>query len=657
MKRIGLALVAAFVGACLVAADAPPSPPVAAPAAPPAAPAAITIENFAAQPFLDSPELSPDGRWIAAKLSVGGQQLLGMMSLFEKGTTPTLLRMDNAKISTDWWQWVNDDWLLVGVSANDDVEGETWRISRVLAVQKGTGKINLLGWKDAAQNAADVIWVANDGSPRILLGVQNSIYSNDAAFWPEVREFDVSTGKSKVAVHRRDTVGEYFADGTGAVRLGYGYDPNRRIATLLYRDTGSGSFATLDRANLAKKEEVSFPSLFLAEPGKALTRDDSEGFEAIYELDLKTLTRGKKIFGLPNYDVGGLIRNARGDGLAGVSVVEDHERVHWIDPGLAEVQTAFDKSVGPGRAHIVGWDKSRNALLVQVGGPDQAGAYYYFNRETGGNLQLVGYTDKTLKQRKFAPVKTIRYKSRDGLDLSAVLTLPAGRPAKNLPLILLPHGGPQARDSERWDWWTQYLAWRGYAVIQPNYRGSTGFGKALFEKGYGEWGLKMQDDLNDAVTHLGKEGIADPKRVCIAGGSYGGYAAMRGAQRDSGLFRCAISYAGVSDLAALARFDRQSLFGREYSDDLKQKAPDFAAVSPLKAPEQFSTPILIMHGKLDLRVPVKQSREMASKLKAAGKTYVYIEQPLADHFFSRTEDRLQFLKEMDAFLLKYNPPD
>lgn len=201
----------------------------------------------------------------------------------------------------------------------------------------------------------------------------------------------------------------------------------------------------------------------------------------------------------------------------------------------------------------------------------------------------------------------------------------------------------------------QFLAWRGYAVIQPNYRGSTGFGTALVEKGYGEWGLKMQDDLNDAVTHLADAGIADPKRVCIAGASYGGYAAMRGAQRDGKLFRCAISYAGVSDLGALARYDSQSLLGAEYRADLKEKAPDFDAVSPLRHPEEFSTPILIMHGKLDLRVPVKQSRDMAEKLKDAGKNYRYVEQPLGDHHFSREADRLQFLKEMDAFLQQYNP--
>jgi dipeptidyl aminopeptidase/acylaminoacyl peptidase len=167
----------------------------------------------------------------------------------------------------------------------------------------------------------------------------------------------------------------------------------------------------------------------------------------------------------------------------------------------------------------------------------------------------------------------------------------------------------------------------------------------------------MQDDLNDAVSYLATQGMVDPKRVCIVGGSYGGYAALRGAQRDGDKFRCAVSYAGVSDLPRMTRYDSRFLYGKEYRSYMKKQAPDLTAVSPLRFPEQFSTPVLIMHGKLDLTVPVEQSRSMADKLKAAGKTHLYIEQPLADHHFSRKEDRLQFLQQVDAFLAKYNPAD
>jgi dipeptidyl aminopeptidase/acylaminoacyl peptidase len=191
--------------------------------------------------------------------------------------------------------------------------------------------------------------------------------------------------------------------------------------------------------------------------------------------------------------------------------------------------------------------------------------------------------------------------------------------------------------------------------VQPNYRGSTGFGTAFQEKGDGEWGLKMQDDLNDAVQHLARQGIADPKRVCMVGASYGGYAALRAAQRDGAMYRCAVSYAGVADLAHLAKFDSRSLYGRSARAYLKEKAPDFKAVSPIHFPAQFGAPVLLMHGKKDLRVPVSQSREMAEKLRKAGKAVHYVEQPEGDHHFSRQQDRLQFLRELEAFLAKHNP--
>lgn len=188
-----------------------------------------------------------------------------------------------------------------------------------------------------------------------------------------------------------------------------------------------------------------------------------------------------------------------------------------------------------------------------------------------------------------------------------------------------------------------------------HYRGSSGFGTKFAEAGKGQWGLKMQDDLTDAVAWAAKEGIADPKRVCIVGGSYGGYAAFRAAQRDKGIYRCAVSYAGVSDLAAMVRYDSSFLNGGRSKDYFRGLAPDLKSVSPINYANEFSTPILIMHGKADQVVQVKQSREMAEKLKAAGATYRYVEQPLGDHHFTREADRVQFLQELEAFLAKYNP--
>jgi dipeptidyl aminopeptidase/acylaminoacyl peptidase len=328
--------------------------------------------------------------------------------------------------------------------------------------------------------------------------------------------------------------------------------------------------------------------------------------------------------------------------------------VKWFDPDLALVQSQIDAAVPGRRADIVSMSRDNQKLVVLVGGADRAGRYYYYDRADGRMLKFAEISE-AFGGRPLAPVSTIAYKARDGLDISAVLTVPAGREAKDLPLILLPHGGPSVRDSEQWDWWAQFLADRGYAVLQPNYRGSTGFGTAFAEKGRGQWGLQMQDDLDDAVAWAVKTGLADPARVCIAGASYGGYAALRAAERGGSVYRCAISYAGVSDLGAMLRYDRYFLNSKERRERRRAIAPDLRSVSPIHRPAAFSIPTLIMHGKKDLTVPVRQSREMAEKLERAGKAFVYIEQPEGDHHFSREADRLQFLRELEAFLKKHNP--
>ena len=250
---------------------------------------------------------------------------------------------------------------------------------------------------------------------------------------------------------------------------------------------------------------------------------------------------------------------------------------------------------------------------------------------------------------------SIVYKARDGLEIPAILTLPPGKEPKNLPLIVLPHGGPQVRDHERWDWWSQFLADRGYAVIQPNYRGSAGFGDKYLKLGDGEWGLKMQDDIVDAKTWAVETGLADPDRACVVGGSYGGYVAMRAAQRDHEHFRCAVSFAGVSDLPEMLKNGRRSIFGKYMREYWEKRTGDLSDVSPIKFTREFGAPILVVHGKKDLRVPVEQSRDLVDLLQKAGKPVVYVEQPEGDHHFSRMEDRLQFLLEMEKFLDKHNP--
>ncbi|WP_245824687.1 alpha/beta hydrolase family protein [Sphingomonas azotifigens] len=618
-----------------------------------AAPAATTRLDtavFAELPMLEGPQVSPDGKRFAGQLAVHGKQFFAVMAF--DGSSRQLIA--TAETDLHWWRWVNDEWLVIGIGKTTPVQGDEWYITRAIGVNANTGKMVMLNTADTGQNGGRLVWTARDGTPRILLAAQTSIYSNMPGFWPRVDQVDVSTGKHRRVLEGREGVMDWYADSAGTVRMGIGRSEDGRSRRLLYRPNGSVDFRTVDRAK-GIHDNLLVPSLFLPDPGKALVvQDDAKGFSALWEFDLTTMQTGKQIFATPGYDISGPVVDPLRSTLLGVEVTENRSTTYWFDPAMAALQKKLSGMVQGAQVEITSFNADRSRVIARVGDASAPGAYFVY-QSADESLQPLSMNNQTLKLRRLHPVKTIRYKARDGLEIAAVLTVPRGSSAKNLPLILMPHGGPSARDEEEWDWWSQFLADRGYAVIKPNYRGSTGYGTPFLDKAEGQWGLAMQDDLNDAVKALVDQGIADPKRVCIVGGSYGGYAALRAAQRDGKLFRCAVSFAGVSDLARMVAYDSQFLGGGQGKDWMKAQAPDFKAVSPLYHPEEFSTPVLIVHGRKDRRVPFKQSKLMADRLQAAGKPFEFIEQPEGDHHFTRQEDRLSFLKALEAFLAKYNP--
>jgi len=323
---------------------------------------------------------------------------------------------------------------------------------------------------------------------------------------------------------------------------------------------------------------------------------------------------------------------------------------------LARVYRAFPKVI----VSVSEWAPDFSRFLVRTTGNGDSGTWYTIDM-TAKRADPIGYDYPALDSDAVGLISTVAYRASDGLELDGILTLPPGRPAKGLPAVMLPHGGPHSHDEASFDWWAQALASRGYAVFQPNFRGSTNRDENFKRAGYGQWGRKMQTDISDGLGELVRQGIVDPKRVCIVGASYGGYAALAGVTLQKGLYRCAVSVAGVSDLGDMYWTDyRESgeskMLKRNLTEQLGSPSA-FAEVSPRKHARGADAPILLIHGKDDTVVPYKQSTAMESALKSANKPVEFVVLREEDHWLSRSATRLQMLEATVAFVTKHNPPD
>lgn len=376
---------------------------------------------------------------------------------------------------------------------------------------------------------------------------------------------------------------------------------------------------------------------------------------------------GDKHVDLPNdLDLSSLIHDpATLALLGGVTLKGDDLTYTFFDETSQKAWNAVIKAFKGDRVSLASWSKDRKHVVVLVDSSEAGQAYALVDLNTKRAAWL-GDVYESLTPAAISPVRAIKYKAADGLEITGYLTLPKGRDPKNLPLIVLPHGGPEGRDTPGFDWWSQALASRGYAVLQPNFRGSEGFGWDFVKAGFGEWGRKMQTDLSDGVRDLTKQGVVDPKRVCIVGASYGGYAALAGATLDRGVYRCAVSVAGPSDLRKMLLSVRDANNGetgpsQRYwlrfmgADGIRD--PDLAAISPAQQAAKVDIPVLLIHGKDDTVVRYDQSQAMAAALKKAGKPVSFITLDGEDHWLSRGATRLRMLTEAVAFVEKNNPPD
>lgn len=314
--------------------------------------------------------------------------------------------------------------------------------------------------------------------------------------------------------------------------------------------------------------------------------------------------------------------------------------------------------------HLKSFTPDLGRMIVETSGTGDSGVYWLVDITTG-SADPVGYAYPSIKPADVGVIEMVDWKAADGLVLHGVLSLPTGRSPANLPVVVMPSMDPTDRQYPVFWWWAQLFASRGYAVFQPNVRGSYGYGDAFRNAGFGEMGQKMQTDISGGIDALARKGVIDPKRACIAGLGVSGYAALAGVTIQHGVYRCAISVAGLSDPEAFLAY-QTDYYGQMSKSELAWAAfmgvtssarPSFAAISPVRHAAEADAPILLIHGKADITVPIAQSQAMERALKAADKPVELLELPDADHWILREDARLAMVQASLNFVLKYNPPD
>lgn len=617
---------------------------------PQAAPAPASV--YAQPPFLQRALLSPDGTMVAAQLSDTKYTQIGIWTL-AKGPKqqPRIIPATNMTS----FQWAGNGRLLVATTAIAlIVSSSSFTIApsrRVISNDLATGKSFVLGSEDGYFD--EIIFTDPDGK-HVLLSSQTKVNQS-----PSVHRVDLATQASVEVQPAVKGVWSWYADARGVVRVGVEYDERR--VRIHYRDAAGQELRRYQPRLRLTDNSLIDQVRFLSDTGKGLIVMNGEsGRFGVYEYDFAKDLRGAALFEHDEVDVESMIIGESG-ALEGVRYEEDRPRVRWFDPGLAALQAQIDKTFAGRTNDIINQSRDGNRVLIFSSAANDAGTYYIFDRAARRMETFASPFDR-LQELPQAEVRPVRYASRDGLTIHGYLTLPPGRAEKGLPLVLLPHGGPFLRDKWVYDPEVQFLASRGYAVLQANFRGSTGYGRAFVEKGFGQLGGGMIDDLEDGVDWLAEKGIADPKRVCVMGSSYGGYAAMWAAIRSPARYRCAISWAGPTDLRAMLRHSERGFAARRYVRRFRNQVVgeadlDLAAISPVKQAGRLQVPTLIAHGKQDVVVPVEQGERM---IRALGKERVpnvdHVIYPKSGHDFDTTE-REDYLKRVEGFLLRHNPPE
>ncbi len=643
---------------------APALPPLPAPTripapprvAPPGSPSGeeIPLETFAAGPQMAEPHLSPDGGKLVYLTSLAGQLRIAVRDL-RTGSERTILNAGAGSFSVTHCEFKTNDRLLChleGVARGGQPE-RLYPASHLLAVNADGGSLRIL-FRNAffarlppaahSQFQDRIIhWLPDDAYHVLIeLGDQGSVF-------PSVYKLDVYRGDLQLVVPSQPPVMDWTADPAGVVRFGYGFRNDTGV--YVARTGADAPWRTLEEFKRFDRTRFD-PLAFGARPNELLVFAPYQGRTAVWQIDLEAPANDLTLlFSRPDVDVGGILEWPLDRHVAGFVYETDRPHTHYIDPRAAAIEATLERAL-PGAYHVV-VDSSRDeSKLVTVSFSDVMPPRYHLLDTATGSLAELGRQDANLNEAQLAHMKPVTVPGAGGIAIPGYLTLPPGsQPGQRLPAVVLPHGGPYARDHWGYDPLVQVIASRGYAVLQLNFRGSTGYGEQWRDAGHQAWGTIMHADITAGAHWLIAQGIADPARLGIVGWSYGGYAALTGVEKEPELYRCAVSIAGVSDMSQMALDDERFYGGKDSAGDAMGTDPAaLRAESPLQHVERIRVPVLLVHGEDDYTVLAEQSKAMDRALSRQGLRHELVLIKHGEHSLVRPEMRLILYRKITEFL-------
>ena len=579
----------------------------------------VPVEQFASLPFAQDIKLSPNGEFYAALSVMDGERRLFIIPT--DGTTNGVRIVGYGKYRPGFFEWAGDQHVIMAISFPFRRYGVKTTETRMVVIDIESGDLdNLIHYpkqnpkakkKHYSQIQSRVVSFLPDDDKHVLIALDET-----EALKPDVMRVNLRT-RSRARVHRyRSGVSQWLADASGTVRMGWGYRLSTRgyqkdEMRMIFRATGDEDFKELGIYD-AEGEEVYVESLTEDPHIIMISKDNEHGRDSLYLFDTRTMEIVDTVFSHEKYDYLSFSKVPQSDKIASVSYIADDIVTVYLDEATEQEADMLQRSLPGFNNRVVSRSKNGKRIVIRSEKTDEPTRFFYFDLEKKTGVILAS-TYEALEGISGSVPQPIRYKARDGLPIEGYLTVPKGADARNLPLIVHPHGGPHSRDTMRYDYWVQYFASRGWAVLQMNFRGSSGYGTIFQRLGRKNWGLAMQDDITDGVQWAIDNGIADPDRICIVGASYGGYAAIQATVKTPDLYRCAVGLNGVYDTKARldqARYYSSFLRHREYLrfDNAKE-------ISPEKNAEKINVPVMIAYGEDDRTVDQNQSKGMISALK------------------------------------------